>query len=52
MSEEAARRLALGLDPGIIPARFLIAAARIAFDQQLASPDAIARHFYRALSQR
>ena len=32
MVEEAAQRLAAGSDPGIIPARFLIGAARMAFD--------------------
>ena len=30
MVEEAARRLAAGTDPGIIPARFLVGAARLA----------------------
>jgi hypothetical protein len=52
MTEEAAVRLAHGTDPGIIPARFLIGAARLAFDRQLTSPDIVARHFYRALTQR
>lgn len=52
MAEEAAARLARGTDPGIIPARFLIGAVRLAFDRRLAAPDVIARHFYRALVQR
>jgi hypothetical protein len=52
MTEEAAARLAHGTDPGIIPARFLIGAARIAFERGHAAPDVIARHFYRALTQR
>lgn len=52
MTIEAAGRLALGRDPGIMPARYLIGAARFAFDRRLASPDVIARHFYRALAQR
>ena len=48
----AARRLAAGIDPGIAPERFLIAAARIAFDRRLAPPGEIARHFYDALGRR
>ncbi|MBI5668077.1 MAG: hypothetical protein HZC41_08715 [Chloroflexi bacterium] len=52
MAEEAAARLAQGTDPGIIPARFLIGAVRLAFDRRLAAPEVIARHFYRALVQR
>lgn len=51
-AEEAARRLAAGIDPGIVPERFLIAAARIAFDRRLAPPSTIARHFYDALGRR
>jgi hypothetical protein len=49
---EAAGRLATGRDPGIIPERFLINAARIAFDRRLAPPAAIARNFYDALGRR
>jgi hypothetical protein len=52
VAEEAARRLATGVDPGIAPERFLIAAARIAFDRRLAPPGEIARHFYDALGRR
>jgi hypothetical protein len=52
MIEEAARRLAAGVDPGIIPARFLVGASRWALDNNLARPGQIASHFYPALSQR
>jgi hypothetical protein len=50
MIEEAARRLAAGVDPGIIPERFLIGAARFAVDAQLARPGVIARNFYKQLA--
>lgn len=52
MAHEAAFRLARGVDPGIIPARFLVAAARHALDERIASPTQIARNFYRALELR
>jgi hypothetical protein len=52
MIEEAARRLATGTDPGIVPARFLIGAARVALDRRLASPAAITKNFYQELSRR
>ncbi len=52
MIEEAAGRLARGIDPGILPERFLIGAARLAFDRRLASPDVVSRHFYRDLARR
>ncbi|MDX6750476.1 hypothetical protein SH611_11715 [Geminicoccaceae bacterium 1502E] len=52
VASEAAGRLARGRDPGIVPERFLIAAARIALDRRLAPPDTIARHFYEALGRR
>ncbi len=52
MIEEAARRLAHGNDPGVVPARFLIGAARIAFEQRLAPNETIAQHFYRELARR
>ncbi|MDX6467468.1 MAG: hypothetical protein QOI27_2508 [Gaiellaceae bacterium] len=52
MIEEAARRLAAGNDPGVIPARFLISAARIALDRRLARPGTLARNFYAELSRR
>jgi hypothetical protein len=52
MIEEAARRLAAGTDPGVVPARFLIGAARVAFEQRLAQPEAIAQQFYKELARR
>lgn len=52
MIEEAARRLAAGTDPGIIPARFLIGAARVAIDGRLARPGALAENFYKELARR
>jgi len=52
MTEEAACRLAAGVDPGIIPARFLIGAARIAMDRKLARPGVIASKFYQELARR
>ena len=52
MTEEAAGRLAAGVDPGIVPARFLIGAARIALDRKLARPGVIATNFYTELARR
>jgi hypothetical protein len=52
MIEEAARRLAAGTDPGIVPARFLIGAARVAVDNRLARPGTVAENFYRELARR
>ncbi len=52
MTEEAARRIAAGVDPGIVPARFLVGAARLALDQRLAPPGRITAHFYQALERR
>jgi hypothetical protein len=52
MTEEAAARLAKGVDPGIVPARFLIGAARVAIDAGLARPAVIAENFYKELSRR
>jgi hypothetical protein len=52
MMEEAAGRLAAGNDPGVVPERFLIGAARIAFDRQLARPGVITRNFYKELARR
>ena len=52
MIEECARRLASGTDPGIVPARFLIGAARLALDRRLARPDVITNNFYKELSRR
>lgn len=52
MIEEAARRLAAGVDPGIIPERFVIGAARFALDNRFARPAIITEHFYKALARR
>lgn len=52
MVEEAGRRLAAGNDPGIVPERFLIGAARHALDRRLARPGVIAANFYRELVRR
>jgi hypothetical protein len=52
ITEEAAQRLATGDDPGIIPARFLIGAARVALDRRLAEPEAITTGFYKELARR
>ncbi|MET0605859.1 MAG: hypothetical protein ABWZ80_05345 [Beijerinckiaceae bacterium] len=52
MIEEASRRLAAGTDPGIVPERFLIGAARFALDNRLARPGVIAKNFYQELARR
>lgn len=52
MIEEAARRLAAGTDPGVVPERFLIGAARGALELKLARPGVIAENFYRELARR
>lgn len=52
MIEEAARRIAAGTDPGIIPERFLIGASRFALDHRLAKPGVIAENFYKELARR
>ena len=52
MVEEAATRLASGIDPGVVPERFLIGAARFALDNKLARPGVITEYFYRELSRR
>jgi hypothetical protein len=52
MIELAGRRLAAGQDPGTVPLRFMISAARFALDQQLASPQVITDNFYRILGRR
>jgi hypothetical protein len=52
MIEEAARRVAAGTDPGIIPERFMIGAARFALDHRLARPGVIAKNFYTELARR
>lgn len=50
MIEEAAGRLARGVDPGVVPERYLIGAVRIAVDRRLATPDVLMRNFYSALA--
>ena len=52
MIEEAGQRLAAGTDPGIVPERFLIGAARFALDRRLARPGVIAQNFYKELARR
>jgi hypothetical protein len=52
MIQEAARRLAAGIDPGIIPERFLIGAARYALDHKLARPGILTNNFFRELARR
>ncbi|MFZ4656176.1 MAG: hypothetical protein ACOYNY_04145 [Caldilineaceae bacterium] len=52
MIEEAGRRLAAGNDPGVVPERFLIGAARFALDQRLARPAQITENFYKELARR
>jgi hypothetical protein len=52
MIEEAAGRLAAGNDPGVVPARFLIGAARVALDRGYARPGVITENFYRELTRR
>jgi hypothetical protein len=52
MIEEASRRLAAGTDPGIIPERYLIGAARHALDARMARPGVITEHFYKELVRR
>jgi hypothetical protein len=52
MVEQAGKRLAASRDPGIVPALFLVGAARFALDRSLARPEIISRNFYRALVRR
>ena len=52
MIEEAAQRLAKGIDPGVVPERFLIGAVRVAVDRKLADPERLMRNFYLELSRR
>jgi len=52
MIEEAARRVSAGVDPGIIPARFLIGATRVALDRRMARPGTITENFYKELVRR
>lgn len=50
--EEAARRLAAGTDPGVVPERFLIGALRVAIDRGLARPGVLTKNFYSELARR
>jgi hypothetical protein len=50
--QQAGRRLAAGKDPGTIPVRLMISAARFAIDNQLAKPQTITDNFYRILGRR
>jgi hypothetical protein len=52
MVEEAARRLAQGDDPGVVPERFLIGAARFALDRRLVGPEDLTKTFFRELARR
>jgi hypothetical protein len=52
MIAEAAGRLAAGVDPGIVPDRFLIGAARLALNRRLARSGVIAKNFYQELVRR
>lgn len=52
MLQEAAQRLAAGTDPGVVPERFLIGAIRLAFEQALATPEQLTKHFYQELARR
>ena len=52
MIEEAAARLARGIDPGVVPERFLIGAVRTALDRRLAPPETLMRNFYVELARR
>jgi len=52
MIELAGRRLAEGADPGAIPLRFMVSAARYAMDRRLGAPAAITDSFYRILGRR
>ena len=51
-SAQTAERLAAGTDPGIVPERFLIGAARYALDNRLARPGTVCKNFYEALGRR
>jgi hypothetical protein len=52
MIAQAGQRLAAGQDPGSVPLRFMVGAARFALDQRLASPQVITDNFYRILGRR
>lgn len=50
--EEAADRLSKGIDPGVVPERFLIGAVRTAVDRKLAQPEVLMQNFYAELARR
>jgi len=50
--QQAGQRLAKGEDPGTIPVRLMISAARHALDSRLAKPQTITDNFYRTLGRR
>lgn len=50
--EEAAGRLGRGTDPGIVPERYMIGAARFALDHRLAKSETIKTNFYKELARR
>ena len=52
MVKEAASRVAVGTDPGIIPERFFVAVAREALEQNYARPETVRHNIYRALVRR
>jgi len=52
MIEYASECLGAGKDPGTVPPRFMIGAARLALDRRLASPQNITDNFYRILGRR
>jgi hypothetical protein len=52
MIEESAKRMAAGVDPGIIPERFLIGASRVALNRRIARPGVITKNFYHELVRR
>ena len=52
MVDEAAGRLARGVDPGVVPERFLIGAVRVALERGHAAPETLMRNFYLELARR
>ncbi|HET9661190.1 MAG TPA: hypothetical protein VFP05_12720 [Thermomicrobiales bacterium] len=52
MTVEAAERLTRAMDPGVVPARFLVGAARTALDAGSTPSGRIAVNFYQALLRR
>ena len=52
MIEQAGRALAAGKDPGLVPLRLMIGAARYALDNRMAKPQDLTDTFYRTLGRR